>query len=138
MSNNIQHKGVVESINGDTVRVVVARESACDGCHAKGICSEKGKERVIEVKTPYAASFEVGERVIVALINKSMAFSSVIWGYVLPLIVLLVALVGLKRLGFTDGTTAIQSIFAVVAYYIGLYLAKNKIEKKIQFTIIKE
>ena len=138
MSRNIQHKGIVESIEGDKVRVLVAQQSACAGCHAKGICGEKGKERIIEVTTPYASHFEVGERVVVALINKSMAFSSVVWGYVLPLIVLLVALFGSKALGFEDGTSAIISLCSVAAYYFGLYLGKNKIDKKIEFTIIKE
>jgi sigma-E factor negative regulatory protein RseC len=138
MSKNIQHKGRVESIEGDKVRVLVAQQSACAGCHAKGICGEKGMERIIEVTTPYAANFEVGERVIVALINNSMAFSSVVWGYVLPLIVLLVALFGSKALEFEDGTSAIISLCSVAAYYFGLYLGKNKIDKKIEFTIIKE
>ena len=43
-----------------------------------------------------------------------------------------------KGLGFEDGVSAIISLCSVAAYYFGLYLGKNKIDKKIEFTIIKE
>lgn len=138
MSRSIQHRGIIESINGNSIRVIVSQQSACDGCHAKGICSDKGKERAIDIETPNANDFSVNERVIVSLANKSMAFSSVVWGYVLPLIVLLIALFTFTSCGIDDGISAILSISAIAIYYIGLYLFRNKIKQKIQFTIIKE
>ena len=120
------------------MRVVVSQQGACDGCHAKGVCGEKGKERVIDVVTPHAAEFSVGERVIVALLNRNMAYSSVVWAYLLPLVVLLVALFGMKAFGASDGTSALVAIAAIALYYAGLYIFRNKIDKKIEFTIIKE
>lgn len=138
MSKSIQHRGVVAAIDGQRVRVVVSQQSACEGCHAKGVCGEQGKERVIDVKTPYATHFSVGERVVVALLRRSMAFSSVVWAYVLPLVVLMTTLLVLKARAVADGTAAIAAIGAVVLYYVGLYLFRNKIDKKIEFTIIKE
>jgi sigma-E factor negative regulatory protein RseC len=138
MAQNIQHKGIVEQIEGNRVRVVVSQQGACDGCHAKGVCGEKGKERVIDVVTPHAAEFSVGERVIVALLNRNMAYSSVVWAYMLPLVVLLVALFGMKGFGASDGQSALVAIAAIALYYAGLYAFRNKIDKKIEFTIIKE
>lgn len=138
MSKSIQHRGVVAAIDGQRVRVVVSQQSACEGCHAKGVCGEQGKERVIDVETPYATHFSVGERVVVALLRRSMAFSSVVWAYVLPLVVLMATLLVLKACAVADGTAAIAAIGAVVLYYVGLYLFRNKIDKKIEFTIIKE
>ena len=44
----------------------------------------------------------------------------------------------LKACAVADGTAAISAIGAVVLYYVGLYLFRNKIDKKIEFTIIKE
>ena len=138
MAQNIQHKGIVEQIEGNRVRVVVSQQGACDGCHAKGVCGEKGKERVIDVVTPHAAEFSVGERVIVALLNRNMAYSSVVWAYLLPLVVLLVVLFGMKGCGATDGQSALVAIAVIALYYTGLYIFRNKIDKKIEFTIIKE
>ena len=118
--------------------VSVKSESACAGCHAKGICGESGSERLVKVKTTYASEYSVGDRVVVALLRESMAMSSVVWGYVVPLVVLLVALFGSTGFGLTEGASALISIVAVAIYYVGLYLARRVFERKIEFTIFKE
>ena len=138
MASTLQHRGVVDSIVGDTVVVKVVAQSACAGCHAKGLCGESGAERVIQVKTPYASKYCVGDKVVVALLRQSMAISSVVWGYVVPLVVLLVALFGGVGLGFSEGAAAITSIVAVAIYYIVLYLVRRVFERKIEFTIFRE
>ncbi len=138
MAHTIQHRGRVEAVVGDKVMVVVEQQTACGGCHARGVCGEKGKQRTIEVTTPYAQQYAVGESVIVALVKPSMGFSSVLWGYVLPLVALLVALFGSKLCGLADGPAALIAIASVVVYYVVLYALRNMFERKIHFTIIKE
>ena len=138
MKESLQHRGIVESVEGRVVTVSVDRESACAGCHAKGICGSSGEKRLIAVETEYAATFERGERVVVALLSQRMGFSSVIWGYVLPLVVMLALLFGIKAAGVTDGIAAIASLGGVALYYVVLYVLRQTIERKIKFTIIKE
>ena len=138
MRDSLQHRGIVESVEGRVVTVSVDRESACAGCHAKGICGSSGEKRLIAVETEYAATFERGERVVVALLSQRMGFSSVIWGYVLPLVVMLTLLFGIKVAGGTDGIAAIASLGGVALYYVVLYVLRQTIERKIKFTIIKE
>lgn len=138
MSHTIQHRGRVERIAKDIVFVRVERQSACAGCHAKGLCGERGSERIIEVKTPYASTYEVGDSVVVALLRPSMGWSSIVWGYISPLATLLVTLLGLKAFGVGDGAAAVASIVAVGIYYVALYIMRHKFERRIQFTIIKE
>lgn len=138
MRESLQHRGIVESVEGRVVTVSVDRESACAGCHAKGICGSSGEKRLIAVETEYAATFERGERVVVALLSQRMGFSSVIWGYVLPLVVMLTLLFGIKVVGGTDGIAAIASLGGVALYYVVLYVLRQTIERKIKFTIIKE
>ncbi|MBR5771483.1 MAG: SoxR reducing system RseC family protein [Alistipes sp.] len=135
MSSSLQHRGVVESVAGDTVIVSVMPESACAGCHAKSVCGEK---REIVVKTPYAAEYTPGERVVVALEHKRMGLISVVWSYVLPLIVLVGVLFGVKAFGVEDGIAALSSMAAMSLYYVALYLMRKMFDKKIKFTIIKE
>ena len=48
MRSIIQHRGIVERIDGDKVFVKVDKESACQACHAKGLCGERGGVRIIE------------------------------------------------------------------------------------------
>lgn len=135
---NIQHDAVVERIEGDKVIVRVEKRGACVGCHAKGICGESGSERIIEVRTPYASEFKTGDKVVVALLKPSMGMTSVVWGYLLPLIVLVAILFGCKSLGVEDGPSALASIVAVALYYVGIYFTRKIFERKIEFTIFKE
>ena len=138
MKRALQHRGVVQSVADGRVTVSVKPESACAGCHAKGVCGESGSERLITVVTDRASEYCVGERVVVALLKESMAMSSVVWGYVVPLVVLLAALFGSVALGFSDGASALISLVAVAIYYAGLYIARRVFERKIEFTIFKE
>ena len=138
MRESLQHRGVVESVEGNIVTVSVERESACAGCHAKGICGVDGQRRLIRVESEYASTFERGERVLVALLHTSMGFSSIIWGYILPLVVMLATLFGVKVIGGEDGIAAIASLGSVVICYVVLYILRHTIEQKIKFTIIKE
>ena len=80
MSSALQHKGIVIGVETDSVTVSVMAQSACAGCHAKGICGESGAERIIRVRTSRASEYSVGDRVVVALLRESMAMSSVVWG----------------------------------------------------------
>ena len=139
MAHTIQHRGVVERVEGDRVFVAVEQQSACAGCHAKGMCSAGSAEkRTIEVRTRHASTYEVDERVVVALQQASMGLSSVVWGYVMPLVVLLVVLVGAKIAGVDDGPAAVATLVGVAIYYVGLYLARRRFDRVIKFTIIKE
>ncbi len=138
MRQSIQHRGRVERVDGDRVFVVVDRETACSGCHAKGICGTSGEKRVIEVQTPRAAEFSVGESVVVALLHRAMGVASVVLGYVVPLLVLMGLLIGAKALGMEDGAAAMITLAGITVYYLLLYLLRRHIERKIQFTIIKE
>lgn len=138
MGHTIQHRGRVERVIGDRVIVRVEQQSACAGCHAKGVCGGDDEGRIIEVATPYASTFEVGERVVVALLRPMMALSSIVWGYLMPLLVLLVVLVAAKLFGAADGVAAVITLASMAVYYVALYVARRRFERKIQFTIIKE
>ena len=134
----LQHRGVVESVAGDVVIVSVMPESACAGCHAKSVCGERGEKREIVVVTPYAKEFAIGERVTVALEHNRMGLISVVWSYVLPLVILVGVLFGARAFGANDGVAALSSMTAMSLYYVGLYLMRKMFDKQIKFTIIKE
>ena len=138
MSSSLQHRGVVERVSGDTVIVSVMPESACAGCHAKAICGERGDKREIVVKTPYASEYTPGERVIVALERNRMGVMSVVWSYVVPLVVLLGVLFGAKAFGVDDGIAAVSAMAAMSLYFVALYLMRKMFDRIIKFTIIKE
>ena len=138
MGRRIEHRGIVESVSEGVVCVRTERKTACAECHAKGLCGEQGDERLIKVTTHEASAFEVGEKVIVALENTTMAFSAILWAYLFPLCILLAVLFSAHALGFSDGVAALASLGATAIYYVALYIMRRYFDRKIKFTIIKE
>ena len=138
MSRPIEHTGVVERIDGSKITVVVEQQSACAACHAKGLCSEQGSRKVIEADSDNPELFSIGDTARVALRSNRMALQSVVWGYVLPFVVLIVALVVAKVLGATDGIAALATLLSVALYYVVLYTLRHYFERNIKFTITKE
>ena len=50
MSEKIKHSGVVESVDGDCMKVRILQTSACAGCKAAGVCNAaEKKEKVIYI-----------------------------------------------------------------------------------------
>ena len=47
MSKTIEHTGVIESINGNQIRVKIVQSSACSSCQVKSMCSSsESKEKL--------------------------------------------------------------------------------------------
>ena len=138
MGRRIEHRGIVESVSGGVVMVRTERKTACAECHAKALCGEQGGERLIKVTTSEASAFEVGNKVIVALENTTMAFSAILWAYIFPLCILLAVLFSAHALKFSDGVAALASLGVTALYYVVLYIMRRYFERKIKFTIIKE
>ena len=66
MADIIKHQGIVENINSSHIKVRIVQTSACAACSAKGHCaSADTKEKIIDVTTGDASSYQVGDRVIV-------------------------------------------------------------------------
>ena len=138
MSSSVEHRGIVERVEGDVVMVRVEKQTACAACHAKGICGEKGEERIIEVRTPRAKEFNPQDRVVVALERRSMGLMAIVWAYLFPLVLLLAVLFTMHNLGFGDGPAALGSLLATALYFVALRVMRHIIDGKIKFTIIKE
>ena len=135
----IEHIGTVAGIEGMCVRVEITSHSACSSCSARMACGmSESATKSIDVYTNRGAEFHVGDVVVVG-VKKSMGITAVVLAYVVPLVFLVVSLViGLSLFEKSEGMVALASLFSVVIYYVGLYLLRDKIESKIQFSITKK
>ena len=79
----------------------------------------------------------MGERVVVAT-KMPMGLMAVFYSYVLPAIVLVATLAAVVGLGGSEEVAAIASLAAVALYYTALWIARERISRKISFTIHKE
>lgn len=132
----IEHLGRVEAITATDIRVVIISQSACASCHAKGACTAADvAEKQIVVSKPFH-SYTVGEIVKVTM-KQSLGYKALFLGYILPLIVLLVALFVFKAIGFSEGISGLFSLGVLGPYYLVLYVFRKRIEKEFYFDIEK-
>jgi sigma-E factor negative regulatory protein RseC len=129
----IEHEGTVKSSDNKSVTVRVISSSACSGCHAEGMCSLSGKEeKLIEIPGIYSVS--PGDTVRV-LMKQSSGFTAVLFGYVIPLVLVLAILIILVSASVPELAAGIGSVAVLVPYYLILYLFRDRMNKKFTFTL---
>ena len=135
--DKIEHQGVVESVEGDHVRVNILQVAACSGCKARSLCSSsESKEKIIDVYEQNAAQkYRIGEQVKVCG-TLSMGKQAVRMAFSVPLLFTVVwmfaALVWLKLSELMS--VGILVVILVVYFYI-IYLNKDKMAKHFAFWI---
>lgn len=133
----IRHRGRICAITQEGVRVEILNKSMCAACHARSLCS-LGDEQIKTVSVKYCDSsmFSIGEEVEVVM-RQTMGLKAVLFSYVYPLIILMILLLSLPRLDINELFSALLAVLAVAAYYLILYLCRDRIAKSFIFTIAK-
>lgn len=135
-SKSIEHKGRIETIDGNNINVSILSMSGCASCHAKGVCSASDmQEKIVEVYD-ITNQYQVGEEVNVVL-KLSLGFRALFLGYVLPFLLVLLILIVLTEITNNEAKSGIGALSVLVPYYISLYILRNKIRKKFTFIINK-
>ena len=128
----------MRSVEEGVVRVAIEVNEACGSCASRKACAMgQSEQREITIFTAEAADYSVGEVVDVAA-KQSLGVVAVLLCYVLPLVVLVAALAMAVTLGVSEGLSALLSLGATLLYYAVLYLFRNRISKRIIFTINKK
>lgn len=132
--NKIKHVGVVDSITADCMRVRIEQTSACSGCKIASHCSaSEQKEKLIEV---YDRSSIRGRQVgdtVVLVTSMSTGLRAVVLGFVVPFIILIVALLVSLKLISNEGVAALISLAALVPYYLFLYCVRHRMRGQFSF-----
>ena len=138
MADLIEHSGVVERTERDTVYVRITSRSACGTCKARQACGlAEAQDKIVAVATPEAGQYAVGGEVMVG-VRRSAGVRAVVLAYVGALAVLLAVLAGtITAAEWSEGAGALAAIAGVGVYYFVLWLFRRKIEHTIQFTITK-
>ena len=119
MADLIEHCGVVERTERDTVYVRITSRSACGTCKARQACGlAEAQDKIVAVATPEAGQYAAGREVMVG-VRRSAGVRAVVLA------------------GWSEGAGALAAIAGVGVYYFALWLFRRKIEHTIQFTITK-
>lgn len=135
MSNKIKHNGVVDDVEEGCVRVRILQSSACSACKVAAHCNaSETKEKIIEVQVADADRYQRGDSVIVVA-DTAVGFRASLYGYLLPLILMVVSLVAVLKITQSEGYAAMSALGILIPYYIGLYLLRNKLRNKLSFSL---
>lgn len=134
-TETISHEGVVTKITDDELEIKILAQSACAACHAKNACGMgEQAEKILTVPRPKNRTFDLNQRV-----NVRMAIGqgnkAAILAYLIPIVLLLAVLFVCLGLGLNEGLAALISIIALVPYYIVLYLKRDQLKKRFEYTI---
>lgn len=134
-NETISHEGVVTKITDDELEIKILAQSACAACHAKSACGMgEQAEKILTVPRPKDKEFALMQKVNVKMaINQGN--TAAILAYLIPIILLLAVLFVCLGLGFGEGLSALISIVALIPYYIVLYLRRDKLKQKFEYTI---
>lgn len=130
---NIEHEGVVQKSDNSSVTVRILSVTACSGCHAEGSCGMSGvKEKIVEVQGSYNVT--PGDNVTV-MMKRSMGYTALFLGYIIPLILLILALSILISLSLPEAAAGLGALCIPGIYYLILYFLRDRIGNKFFFTI---
>ena len=136
MSNKIKHNGVVDRVEEGCVRVRILQSSACSACKVAAHCNaSETKEKIIEVQVADAVKYQLGDSVVVVA-DTAVGFRASLYGYLLPLLLMVVVLVAVLKITQSEGYAAVSALGILIPYYIGLYLLRNKLQNKLSFSLV--
>ena len=135
MSNKIKHAGVVDGVEGEGVRVRILQSSACSACKVAAHCNaSETKEKIIDVMDADASHYQKGDQVMVVA-DTAVGFRASLYGYLLPLILMVVTLVGVLAATHSEGLAAVSALGILIPYYVLLFLMRNKLRNRLSFTL---
>ncbi len=130
---NVYHEGIVDHQDQHKVYVRILSMSACNACHAKGMCSTMDmKEKIVEVKKIAAQSFADGAPVILEM-KRSLGHKAVILAYLIPFILVVSTLLIVSSFA-GEGVAGLSSLFILLPYFLILNLFRKRWNNTFQFT----
>ncbi len=136
MAKIMEHEAVVVEVIAEQKRVDVEMvvSGACGSCKAKAVCGGgESQVRKVAAYTDHPELYNVGDRVVIS-IEQIMGYKAIVLSYIVPLIVMLVAL-ALTHSRYGDLVAGVSALGACALYYIVLAFFRKRLERVIVFSI---
>ncbi len=135
MSSKIIHSGIVESVGRGCVHVRILQSSACAACKVSAHCNASdAKEKTVDVYDPHPARYHQGQPVVISA-DASVGRRAALYGYVLPLAVMVVVLVVVLAAGGSEVAAALWAVGSLFPYYLAVYLFRARLGRRLTFAL---
>ncbi len=132
--SEIRHNGFVKTVNSDKMIVTIVNQSACSTCHAKGACTVSDfQDKDIEINE-FSGNYQPGQEVTVVF-KESKGFGALLWGYVLPFLVVLITLIVVLEITDDELKAGLISLAMLIPYYTTLYFLRHHLKKIFKFEV---
>ena len=122
MQNSITHSGVVVSVSGNCAVVRIEQLSACAGCHAASMLPEGVKAApgdVVKIKS-----------------KRENKHAAIVLAYILPLCIMVAVLfLSVLAIGLSEAAGALVSVIFLAAYFVILWLLRDKLKRRFVFYV---
>ena len=135
MSQKISHTGVIERIEGGSMKVRIVQTSACAACKVASHCNAaESKVKIVDVFGCDTTNYSTGQEVTVWA-SKDVANKALLVGFGVPFLLLVCVLMIALRLTASEGVAALVALGSLVPYYFVLWLLRDRIQRGISFQI---
>lgn len=135
MSQKISHIGVIERIEGGSMKVRIVQTSACAACKVASHCNAaESKVKIVDVFGCDTTNYSTGQEVTVWA-SKDVANKALLLGFGVPFLLLVCVLMIALRLTASEGVAALVALGSLVPYYFVLWLLRDRIQRGISFQI---
>lgn len=134
--DNVKHYGIIESIKGNHAKIRISRVSACVSCKASSFCCKpENKDMIVDVHGLSVRGHSIGDNVLVVM-NLHSAYLALLYGYAVPLLILLTVLFTVHMLFGDDLFVSFISLASIIPYYMFLYTRRAVFHNKFSLEIV--
>ena len=135
----IDDEAVVERVDAarGTLKVRMLDGGDCSACPAAKLCSvAKSDDKSLEVAVERPGDFKKGD-IVVLRGSERLHRKAIMYATVLPCLVLVALMVLVYLLTGDQLSAALSGVGAMVAFYLVLYLMRNRMAHEFRFTVEK-
>ena len=135
----IEHDGRISAIDADKsiVTVTFLDNADCGACPASKICNDfSGDKNKVDIQVANVNDYKIGEFVNLRGTER-LHRKAIMLATVIPSLALIVVMIGIYLLTANQLAACLSGLGAMIVFFVGLYLMRNRLAHEFTFQIIK-
>ena len=124
----------MKEVKDSSLIVSIISKAACVSCQVNNSCSISDiEEKEVEI-SHFTKEYITGQEVTV-LFKESKGFVALVWGYILPFIIVLLTLIVALEITRNELQGGLISLAILIPYYTTLYFFRHRLKKIFTFEV---